>query len=178
MIKQVNVKQPSGRSIAVWLVISLFFICGTSSYLGYISYNKYQDILVLQDKIRQLTEATATLGDVYQTKKESLKYQNELQSKIKKMSQLARLNRQAPAKLLNELSQLIPDEVVVESLSIEKKNVEIKGMALSTQDIMLFLDKLEESSHFKQPGLLTLGSAPQETQYELIPFTITAVRAQ
>ncbi len=172
-----GINKAKRKAFLTWFILSCIAALSSVAILWHISYNKQHDILLLQQQIACITQETASLEHLMGIRKETKVYKSELQQKLHKVNKLTRLKQQAPVHILNELVELIPENVFLESLKLDNMDIEVSGYASEVKDIMQFLNLLEESKQFRQPNLARLGSSQEVPEREgLTPFTIKATR--
>jgi Tfp pilus assembly protein PilN len=165
------------RSMNIWIVFSFVVTLIAIGVLVYISRDKQNDILILTQQINSITAEVSSFDHLVQVKNQTKEYKGQLVDKLKTIDKLSRLKKQAPVHILRELESIMPDSVFIESFSLKKQNIELKGYASSLKDIMFFLNKLEEAKHFKSPNLISIGSEHVEPERDgLTSFTIEALR--
>lgn len=167
------------RAQLIWLMLSSLGALGTVVFLWHISYNKQYNIFLLQQQIDCITQETTSLEQLIKAKKQTIEHMSQLQQKLDTVTRLTRLKEQAPIHLLNELIDMIPENVFLESLRLNGMDIELSGYASEIKDVMQFLNLLEDSKQFKQPNLVRLGSSEEISERDgLTPFTIHAKRIE
>ena len=103
----------------------------------------------------QLDEISKKLGKVkgFEPLKKQLEDdEKNIQTKLDLINSLLE-NREAPAKLMRQLSQIIPEEVWLESMSVRDGTIRMSGGATSYNIVTDFMKGLGESSIFSGVNL-------------------------
>jgi type IV pilus assembly protein PilN len=124
------------------LIILLTFAC-----IGFLKWNLNQrerrvdtEIDAVKKEIARLNEV---VGEVDRLKKDKERLERKL-AVIEKLEQ----GRLTAARILDELSQKIPEKIWFESLARKGNTIEISGVALDNETIANFMTVLERSSQF------------------------------
>jgi len=180
-VKKLRLNMGLGRAyrqaMIVWLLFTLvviFIIAGTMMYMVK---QKYQQLMQLSMEIQTLTDEVEPFDHLVQVKRQTQENTAVLNKKLKKVNELTQLKKKAPVHILNELVELIPEQLFIESLILNRKEIELKGYAFSLKEVMYFLNRLEESKQFKKPSLKEVGTINDVPDREgLTAFTISAYR--
>ena len=106
------------------------------------------DIVVKNAEIARLKTA---IGDVDRFK--ALKV--ELSGKLGVLAKL-KANRSGPVRLLDELSQAVPEKIWINSFTEVAGSIKITGSGLTEEGVAEFLRRLEESSYYQNVELVVL----------------------
>ncbi len=79
---------------------------------------------------------------------------------------------QKPSAIVNQISQLIPLDVTLNAIQVEKNGLKLSGNSLSEQGINLFLAGIKRQPNFSQ---ISLGTISQKELSPGIDFEISAV---
>lgn len=133
-----------------------------------------------QSKNSRLTGEISELDSQINALESQYRVVKKMQKKTKRTNQIIagiedlRANQTQPAKLLDNLNQLIPDEIWLERIRIMTKRdvkksgvtfefeggsdeiIEIKGVATQTQAVPLYIERLKKTPYFKTVYLLRI----------------------
>ncbi|PLY03586.1 MAG: fimbrial protein [Desulfuromonas sp.] len=133
------------RSQIVILILSLILTmtaCGAVYFSLSVKVSNVEDeIKNKQDEIVRLKKA---IGQVGRFKK----LQEELRGKLDVLDELKE-KRTGPVRLLDELSNAIPDKVWIGSFSETNGKVSISGTGLNEENVAQFLQNIEASPYYK-----------------------------
>jgi len=79
---------------------------------------------------------------------------------------------QKPSAIVNQISQLIPLDVILNTIQIDKNSLKLSGNSLSEQGINLFLAGIKRQPNFSQ---ISLGTISQKEFSPGINFEISAI---
>lgn len=136
-------------------------------------------VSALKEETSRLQQQAATMETQVQQRQqesqEALKVQGEireLETKIEILKSLSK-NRLIELKALDQLQTLIPDKVWLERIEYDDQKFDLRGFAMSDEDLTDFLKLLEERTFFVNVILLQAREtdSPQGTVKE---FQITA----
>lgn len=153
--------------VAAGLII--LALVGVGCY--FIGAGKRQEIVAVNAQIRQkqaeIAELTARVGEVekYKQKAQLLEEQIGVIRSLEK-------GRSGPVKMLDEMTEIIPRKLWVNSFKEAGKRVTIDGVAESGPVIADFLENLKTSKFFQNATLNVVQSQEQEG-FKLHKFTIT-----
>lgn len=107
------------------------------------------------DKRSQILTAQADLKALEATRKEVERYQAEEAEITRKLGVIDMLerNRFASVRMMDELSNRIPERMWLTDLSIKGSDLELAGISIDAEIVAQFLSSLEESSYFDEVEL-------------------------
>jgi len=105
---------------------------------------------------REIAQLNKKIGEVDKIKKLTA----DLEKKRKVLADLE-AGRSGPVRLLDQLSQSIPEKVWINDLTVKGPSVKITGAGLTAEDVAVFLRALEESPYYKN---ITLGEIKDSKQ--------------
>ncbi len=118
-------------------------------------------------KQSEIEELKAKVGEVEKFKTQAKNLESQL-SVIRTLEQ----GRSGPVKLLDELTELIPRKLWINSFREQNKTLAIEGIAESGPVIADFLDSLKSAKYFQNAQLGAVTAYDQGNQ-KLHKFTIT-----
>lgn len=94
----------------------------------------------------------------------SAELENEVRFLQKRLTAIDRAQKQSlkPSLVLEELSRIIPFDVVFSDLEINKNSILLTGTSLSNMGIATFLSGLKSSSQFEQLDLKSIASGGEK----------------
>jgi type IV pilus assembly protein PilN len=121
----------------------------------------------IQQKQREIAELKAKVGEVEKYKKQAQVLEEQL-GVIRNLEK----GRSGPVKMLDELTDLVPRKLWINTFKESSKRVTVDGVAESGPVIADFLENLKSSKYFTNPVLSVVNSQEQEG-LKLHKFTIT-----
>lgn len=135
----------------VLLAIGILYLIGMWLYLAGQRRQWNQKIQVAQQEVNRLKSIIDEVN-AYQ-KKEA-----DLQSKINLINQLKK-NQKGPVRLMDEISQALPDLVWLTEMDVNGQTIAIQGKAMTPNAVANFIENLKKSHLFAEP---TFDSMTQE----------------
>lgn len=138
-------------------LVGLFVILGTVIACYFIGVDKASSIEVLQAENDELNQEIAQLRskvgevDKYKEQAETL----ESQLGVIRSLEAARVG---PVRLMDELTQIVPRQLWIDSFRESDRSVSIQGVASDGPVIADFMDNLKRSSFFDEPELNNVQS--------------------
>ncbi len=108
-------------------------------------------------KTKRLSELQVLLKEVEHYEKDNAAYKQKTQV----IEQLKK-NQQAPLRLLDEVSALLPNGVWLTSLKEQQGNVDISGFAFTNADIVSYVQNLKGSKYLEEVALIESRQAAVE----------------
>ena len=112
-----------------------------------------EDIKTKQDEVVRLKKA---IGEVGRFKK----LQEELRGKLDVLDEL-KAKRSGPVRLLDELSNAMPDKVWIQSFKEKGGKISIAGLGLNEETVAEFLQRIEASPYYKGVELKVIEQKKQ-----------------
>ncbi|MBS2026144.1 MAG: PilN domain-containing protein [Deltaproteobacteria bacterium] len=125
-----------GVAVAVALVANFLWWQSVDNELSRVQ----RQIDATRSDIAQLEKTIGEVKSITQEKK-------ALEDKLKILDDLKQ-GRTGPVKVLDELSSIIPQKVVLEDFTEQGGNVSMRGTAVTYDDLSTFSKKLKTSKHF------------------------------
>jgi type IV pilus assembly protein PilN len=125
---------------------------------------KKAEVADKEKKIAELKEKIKAVENFEQLNK-TFQQKNDI------IEQLSR-NKSVPVKLLDEISNLLPDGVWLHALSISGENINIEGSGFTNSDIVSYIDNLKNSKIFTEVYLQESRSTTVE-KITLYTFRLT-----
>lgn len=119
------------------------------------------------EKQQAINELKAKVGEVERYKQQMKTLEDQL-SVIRALE----AGRSGPVKMMDELTDLVPRKLWINTFRETGKKVNIEGIAESGPVIADFLDNLKSSKYFSAPELVVVSGIEMEGQ-RLHKFTIT-----
>lgn len=123
------------------------------------------DIASMQSELKRLKEAVRLVKDL-EEKERAIKVKLEIIGKLNK-------DRFLIAHMLDELSDLLPENCWIISVVEKKPSVSIEGISFSNFVVADFMTKLEASQYFQNVDL-SVVSRDKVAGYNLMKFKLTA----
>jgi type IV pilus assembly protein PilN len=117
-----------------------------------------QDLLVQKQAEAKRLEAIIKEVDNYKKQKESLKTRIDLINQLKQ-------NQKGPARLMDRISQDLPDLVWLDKMTVAGNTVTIEGRGLNPNAIANFVESIKNDPMFEEPDL---GSVTQVSTTPLV----------
>jgi type IV pilus assembly protein PilN len=144
----------------------LALLVGAGAVLGYWLHlrgevkDREQAIATAQKEVEELAQVLKEVED-YKTKKEKLEHKIEVINDLKR-------SQRGPVRILDQISQALPELLWLEKMTLRGKGVEITGRAFNTNQIATFIENLGKVPEFQEPRLRDTNR--QNATYS---FTIT-----
>jgi type IV pilus assembly protein PilN len=116
--------------------------------MGYVWWSMSARMGVLQQQKAQRTQELAALKEKVKEVESFESNKKSYEEKIGIIEQL-RKNQVGPVRLLDDLSQSLPDRVWLTSLLEQSGKVELEGKAVTNAEIVEFINNLKASRHIK-----------------------------
>lgn len=126
------------------------------------------------------------MTDLYEeleTKGAQIKSQEKFEKEFRQIQKKAQVIKQLSAaeddklKTLNALSALVPTEVTLENLEIDKNKISLNGYSLTTTGISTFINKLINSDEFGQINLESISRDIRGISFKL-SFQIKSAQSE
>ncbi|MBI5265743.1 MAG: PilN domain-containing protein [candidate division Zixibacteria bacterium] len=117
--------------------------------MGYVWWSMSSRMSVLQQQKAQRAQELAALKDTVKEVENFESNKKSYEEKIGIIEQL-RKNQIGPIRLLDELSQSLPDRVWLTSLNEQSGKVELEGKAVTNAEIVDFINNLKASRHIRE----------------------------
>jgi len=164
----------SGDNLNNILIIGL--VVGGLLIGGYLTLMKFNKKRSLNAQIKAAQEEYNRLEPIIAQVNKFKARKEQLELKLNLINEL-RANQEGPVHLLDELADLIPDLLWLDSSVIKGRTLEMKGFALSPNAVAEFLQRLDESEYFKEPSLKEMKETKQAHSFNLsVGFTYTPGR--
>jgi len=161
----------SGDNLNNILIIGL--VVGGLLVGGYLTLMKFNKVRSLNAQIKAAQEEYNRLAPIIEQVNKFKARKEQLEQKLNLINDL-RANQEGPVHLLDELANLIPDLLWLESATIKGRVLEMKGFALSPNAVAEFLQRLDESQYFKEPSLKEMKETKDAHSFNLtVGFTYT-----
>ena len=112
----------------------------------------------LDDKIRRNQLEVARLESVLREVKDFEDKKTRLQKKVDLINQLKQ-NQKGPVRLMDEVSNSLPDLVWVESMEYKGNSISVSGKAFNPPAVGNFFTNLKKVPSFQEPVLVGLNAA-------------------
>lgn len=123
----------------------------------------------LDAKSSDLNEEIRTKQAVLAASKEFEDEFKNVQKKLKIISELSE-DSLKPQEILSYISSMLPQDIYINSFSLNEKTIQIKGVSPSEKSIAQFIVNLDGDDSLGEPSLNELGTA--EDQTSLLTFGI------
>jgi type IV pilus assembly protein PilN len=140
------------------LLIAGIVVAGGWYFLENRKLAERQDLLVQKQAEAKRLEAIINEVDKYKKQKESLKTRIDLINQLKQ-------NQKGPARLMDRISQDLPDLVWLDKMSVAGNTVSIDGRGLNPNAIANFVESIKKDPMFEEPDL---GSVTQVSTVPLV----------
>jgi type IV pilus assembly protein PilN len=160
-----------GPSAVIFLLLGLVLGGGVFGYLFYKADAEGKD---LQAKLVKANEDGLRLVTVKQKYDQRKKEADAFEKRVKVIDQL-RAEQSGPVNLLNTVGNTVnnTDAVWLTQMQEAGNNINIEGMALSTQAVANLMTNLKRSGYFKNVEIKETAQDP--SQKEMTAFTFTLV---
>ncbi|MBF0343975.1 MAG: PilN domain-containing protein [Nitrospirae bacterium] len=117
-------------------------------------------IYLLDKQIKTLKKDKAHKTAKYEELKKQVKDAKEIEDKIKtieankKVIEELRANMSVPVKVIDEISKLLPENVWLKSMSLNGPSISIDGVAMTNDDVVVFVNNFKNSKVFKETYLV------------------------
>lgn len=159
------------ETLIVQLVAGVLILGGVAAGCYFIGAGKKSEIASIAAQIsqkqREIADLKAKVGEVEKYKKQA----QVLEEQIGVIRALEK-GRSGPVKMLDELTDLIPRKLWINTFKEGNKRVTVDGVAESGPVIADFLENLKASKYFSNP-ILSVVSAQDQDGLKLHKFTIT-----
>jgi type IV pilus assembly protein PilN len=172
----------AGDNLNTILIIG--FVVGGLLVGGYLSLMKYNKTRSLNAQIKAAQEEYIRLEPIIIQVNKFKARKLQLEQKLNLINEL-RANQEGPVHILDELADLVPDLLWLESAVVKGRTMELKGFALSPNAVAEFLQRLDESKdpakgekkYFKDPSLKEMKETKDAHSFQLtVGFTYTPGR--
>lgn len=116
--------------------------------------NKKAQFTANEKKIAELKERIKAVENFEQLNK-TFQQRNDIIEQLRK-------NKSVPVKLLDEISNLLPNGIWLQTMTVSGENVSIDGYGFSNSDIVLYVDNIKNSKMFTEIYLQESKSATME----------------
>lgn len=140
------------------LLIAGIVVAGGWYFLENRKLAERQDLLVQKQAEAKRLEAIIKEVDNYKKQKESLKTRIDLINQLKQ-------NQKGPARLMDRISQDLPDLVWLDKMSVIGNTVTLDGRGLNPNAIANFVESIKNDPMFEEPDL---GSVTQVSTVPLV----------
>jgi type IV pilus assembly protein PilN len=140
------------------LLIAGIVVAGGWYFLENRKLSERQDLLVQKQAEAKRLEAIIKEVDNYKKQKESLKTRIDLINQLKQ-------NQKGPARLMDRISQDLPDLVWLDKMSVIGNTVTLDGRGLNPNAIANFVESIKNDPMFEEPDL---GSVTQVSTVPLV----------
>lgn len=160
------------REVRVWFSSTLVLFCAiivAVSSLHFVQLRMLKKItLEKKSLLNKVQDFDAALEAQHKLKQE----EEALTKRLHDISEQTN-NPKNPVEYLTTIAQACAREVEIQSLKIENEGLEIAAQCTNQQEATRFIEKLADSSYFKDLTLTSLNtSAKKNTEKELIDFRI------
>lgn len=142
------------------LLLGVAAIGGYWLYLRGERQERAEAIATAQREVDELAQVLAEVED-YKQKKERLEH------KINVINELKR-NQRGPVRILDQISQALPELLWLDRMSLQGGSVELRGQAFNTNQVATFIENLGKVPEFQEPRLRDTTRSGQ-----VYSFTIT-----
>lgn len=101
---------------------------------------------------QQKRDEAASLEKIIEEVEQFKKRKEDLESRIALINDLKR-NQKVPVRVLDRISQGLPDLVWLDSLQLQGTSIELSGRALNPNAVALFVENIKADSLFNEPIL-------------------------
>ena len=140
------------------LLIAGIVVAGGWYFLENRKLSERQDLLVQKQAEAKRLEAIIKEVDNYKKQKESLKTRIDLINQLKQ-------NQKGPARLMDRISQDLPDLVWLDKMTVIGNTVTLDGRGLNPNAIANFVESIKNDPMFEEPDL---GSVTQVSSVPLV----------
>ena len=127
------------------LLVGVAAIAGYWLHLRSERTDREQAIATAQREVDELAQVLAEVED-YKNKKAKLEH------KINVINELKR-NQRGPVRILDQISQALPELLWLDRMTLRDKNVQVEGRAFNTNQIATFIENLGKVPEFQEPRL-------------------------
>ena len=145
------------------LLIAGIVVAGGWYFLENRKLGERQDLLVQKQAEAKRLEAIIKEVDNYKKQKESLKMRIDLINQLKQ-------NQKGPARLMDRISQDLPDLVWLDKMSVVGNTVTLDGRGLNPNAIANFVESIKNDPMFEEPdfgGVTQVSSVPLVYSYTM-----------
>lgn len=160
-----------GPSAAIFLILG--FVVGLGAF-GFLYYKADSEGKALQTRLVKANEDGRKLADVKVKYEQRQKEAAAFEKRVKVIDQL-RAEQSGPVNLLNTIGTTVnnTDAVWLTQMQEAGNNINIDGMALSTQAVANLMTNLKRSGYFKNVEIKETAQDP--SQKEMTAFTFTLI---
>ena len=160
-----------GPSAVIFILLGLAIGIGSFGYMWYKADSEAKD---LQKKLVEANKEGLRLTDVKTKYDQRKKEADAFEKRVKVIDQL-RAEQSGPVNLLNTVGTTVnnTDAVWLTTMQEAGNNINIEGMALSTQAVANLMTNLKRSGYFKNVEIKETAQDP--SQKEMTAFTFTLV---
>lgn len=169
----------SGDNLNTIIIIGL--VVGGLLIGGYLALMKFNKTRSLNAQIKAAQEEYIRLEPIIEQVNKFKARKLQLEQKLNLINEL-RANQEGPVHLLDELADLVPDLLWIDSMIVKGRVMELKGFALSPNSVAEFLQRLDEpkdaskgeAKYFKEPSLKEMKEVKEAHSFSLtVGFTYT-----
>lgn len=165
---------PSGNlnnKILAGLTILGLLLAGGYWFVRNSALNSTEEVAV------QKRAEAASLEKIIKEVEQFKKRKDDLESRIALINDLKR-NQKVPVRVMDRVSQDLPDLVWLDRMEMEGSSVSVSGRALNENAIALFIENLKKDGLFSEPILKRINrTAPNVYTYEM-SFTFSVPRPE
>ncbi|MFB0518992.1 MAG: PilN domain-containing protein [Acidobacteriota bacterium] len=147
----------------------IFLLLLSFGAIGFLWWRVERQIAILDRNIRIAEQRRTKLEGIIKEVKTYEEQKKSLQSKLDLIVDLQR-NQASPVQLMQQVSDLLPVEIWIESLRQQGDQINLEGSSVSYNAIATFIENLNHSNRV-QPGSVNLINAeergPGEIQFSL-----------
>ena len=139
-VKRKKKAKPVPMFLIVMVLLTLISSLGAAYYFYYLNSRISSLTKQNQDNAAQITELSNKIKEVenFQTQRKTLEDRKNIIEKLRK-------NQSIPAKILSEMSSVLPAGVWITSMTVTGENISIAGLGFTNEDVVNYIDNLKKS---------------------------------
>jgi Tfp pilus assembly protein PilN len=147
----------------LFMLATVLGILGLAGFWWYLRGERQERVEAVAEAQREVDELAQVLAEVEDYKDKKAK----LEHKIGVINDLKR-NQRGPVRILDQISQALPELLWLDDMTLRNKAVSIQGRAFNTNQIATFIENLGKVPEFQEPRLRDTNREGQ-----VYRFTIT-----
>lgn len=147
----------SKKKLYAWIIFTFISLALTFIILFILTVVKKDMIYDLTVHEEMLTKEVSVLSRLKKEQEALSEITTQAQKKLTKVQKLGAISRNTPYTFLMEISDLIPDSIILTKFIFDTKNIELEGSADEVQGITHFMRELAESKLFVEPKLISMN---------------------
>ena len=153
----------------LFLLALLLGLAGLTGYWLYLRGERQERadaIAAAQREVEELAQVLAEVED-YKEKKAKLEHKIEVINELKR-------NQRGPVRILDQISQALPELLWLDKMTLRNKSVQIEGRAFNTNQIATFMENLNKFPEFQESRLRDTARVGQVYRFTVtFNFSIT-----